>query len=282
MAARSREPGGHEPKAVQKAFLLLEAVAQLGSGATARELSRLSAIPPATAYRLLNLLVADGFLVRTSDLSGFALGRRTRELAGVAGAADPAVVHGDFHPVPAIVEELRAQVRFGIYAASYTGDHVRLVDRDPDHELISESAIVTHLHASAIGKLLLAQRPELAGARPLRPLTTRTIVEPDTLAAELTAIRETGVAREVDEIRLGRSALAVPVRDRGGGLIGCLVAIGRTGRIRVDDGRLTELLRDYAARATAHPAPTAPDPAQPAPAPASRDSQHTESGLSAH
>ncbi|MDT7561191.1 MAG: hypothetical protein QOI68_5661, partial [Pseudonocardiales bacterium] len=115
----------------------------------------------------------------------------------------------------------------------------------------------------------------LAGARPLRPLTTRTIVEPDTLAAELTAIRETGVAREVDEIRLGRSALAVPVRDRGGGLIGCLVAIGRTGRIRVDDGRLTELLRDYAARATAHPAPAAP-------APASRDSQHTESGLSAH
>jgi DNA-binding IclR family transcriptional regulator len=80
------------------------------------------------------------------------------------------------------------------------------------------------------------------------------------------------VAREVDEIRLGRSALAVPVRDRRGGLIGFLVAIGRTGRIRVDGGRLTELLRDYAAPAPAHPAP----------APASRGSQHTESGLSAH
>jgi DNA-binding IclR family transcriptional regulator len=251
-----REPGGHEPKAVQKAFLLLEAVAQLGSGASARELSRLSGIPPATAYRLLNLLVADGFLVRTSDLSGFALGRRTRELAGVAGSGE-ADARGDFRPVPAIVEELRGQVRFGIYAVSYTGDQVRLVDRDPDHELISESALVTHLHASAAGKLLLAQHPELAGARPLRPLTARTIVEPDLLAAELTAVRETGVAREVDESRLGRSALAVPVRDRGGGLIGCLVAIGRTGRIRVDDSHLADLLHSYAARAAAtdhHPA----------------------------
>ncbi|HEX4356762.1 MAG TPA: IclR family transcriptional regulator C-terminal domain-containing protein [Pseudonocardia sp.] len=253
MAARARaagrEPAGHEPKAVQKAFLLLEAVAQLGSGASARELSRLSGIPPATAYRLLNLLVADGFLVRTSDLSGFALGRRTRELAGVAGSTEVAEARGDFRPVPAIVEELRAQVRFGIYAVAYTGDQVRLVDRDPDHELISESALLTHLHASAAGKLLLAQHPELAGARPLRPLTARTIVEPERLAAELTAVRAAGLAREVDETRLGRSALAVPVRDRRGGLIGCLVAIGRTGRIRVDDNHLADLLHSYAARA---------------------------------
>ena len=252
MAARARggrEPAGHEPRAVQKAFLLLEAVAQLGSGACARELSRLSGIPPATAYRLLNLLVAEGFLVRTSDLSGFALGRRTRELAGMAGSDEAAEARGDFRPVPAIVEELRARVRFGIYAVAYTGDRARLVDRDPDHELISENALVTHLHASAAGKLLLAQHPELAGVRPLRPLTARTITEPELLAAELTAVREAGMAREVDETRLGRSALAVPVRDRRGGLIGCLVAIGRTGRIRVDDDHLADLLHSYAARA---------------------------------
>jgi len=250
MGVRSREPGGHEPRAVQKAFWLLEAVARLGSGATARDISQLSGVPPATAYRLLNLLVSDGFLVRTSDLSGFALGRRTRELAGVAAAEEPApVTAGEFRPPRALVEELRARVRFGIYAAAYTGDRVRLVDRDPDHELSRESAILTYLHASAVGKLLLAQHPELAGPRPLRPLTVRTIVEPDTLAAELTEVRETGLAREVDELRLGRSALAVPVRDRLGGLVGCLVAIGRTGRIRIDDGGLVELLRNYAARA---------------------------------
>lgn len=241
---RGREPAGHEPGAVRKALALLEAVAQLGSGATARDISRRSGIPPATAYRLLNLLVADGYLVRISDLSGFALGRRTRELAG------PHEDVGDeAEPAPDVVAELRAQVRFGIFVVSYAHGRIRLVDRDPDHELVGEAAIRTHLHASAIGKLLLAQRPELAPAA-LRPITPRTITGSDALTAELDAIRATGVAREVDEIRLGRSALAVPVRHRGC-TVGCLVAIGRTGRIPVHDDDLVQLLHEFAARA--HP-----------------------------
>jgi DNA-binding IclR family transcriptional regulator len=246
---RAREPGGHEPGAVQKALVLLEAVAQLGSGATARDISRLSGVPPATAYRLLNLLVADGYLVRISDLSGFALGRRTRELAGAADRAD---ADADLPLLPAVLTELRARVRFGIFVASYAQDRVRLVDRDPDHELSREAAIRTHLHASAIGKLLLAQRPRLASAA-LRPLTARTITEPAALAAELDAVRATGVAREVDEVRIGRSALAVPVRDADSIVVGCLVAIGRTGRLGVEDAGLVELLRGYAQLVSAWP-----------------------------
>jgi DNA-binding IclR family transcriptional regulator len=243
MAVRDREPAGHEPAAVRKALALLEAVAQLGSGATARDISRESGIPPATAYRLLNLLVADGYLVRIADLSGFALGRRTRELAGSV----PESASG-FRPASAVVEELRARVRFGIFVASYAEGRIRLVDRDPDHELTSEAAIRTHLHASAIGKLLLAQHPELAPAS-LRAVTARTITRPDALTAELTTIRASDVAREVDELRWGRSALAVPMRDGSRAVIGCLVAIGRTGRIGVDDADLVRLLRGYAERA---------------------------------
>lgn len=244
---RLHEPGGHETRAAQKALVLLEAVAQLGPGATARDISGLSGIPPATAYRLLNLLVADGFLVRVADLSGFALGRRTRELAGAVG-------HGgaqeNFRIAHSVVEQLRATVRFGIFVASYADDRIRLVDRDPDHELTGENVIRTHLHASAIGKLLLSHRPGLAPGGPLRPLTGRTIVEPDALAVELRRIRESGVAHEVDEIRVGRSALAVPLHDSATTVIGCIVAIGRTGRIR-DDDSLAELLRIYAGRIVA-------------------------------
>jgi hypothetical protein len=135
----------------------------------------------------------------------------------------------------------------GTFAADAAGNVV-LVDRDPDHELTSEAAIRTHLHASAIGKLLLAQRPELAPAS-LRAVTARTITRPDALTAELTTIRARDVAREVDELRWGRSALAVPMRDPGRAVIGCLVAIGRTGRIGVDDADLVRLLRGYAERA---------------------------------
>ncbi|CAM2963938.1 IclR family transcriptional regulator [Prescottella defluvii] len=238
-----RDLGGNEPRAVQRALALLEAAARLGSGASAKDIAALAGIPPATAYRLLNLLVADGYLVRIADLSGFALGRRTRELADAAERAAPV-------DNSVVLEELRAQVRCGVYLASYTTGRVRLVDRDPDHELTGERTLVAAPHASAIGKLLLAWRPDVPSG-PLRKVTTRTITDPDALELELSVIRRGEPAREVDEIRIGRSAVAVPIHDGHRTVVGCLAAIGPTGRLAVDDAELAELLRAYAGRVVA-------------------------------
>ncbi|MBC2639380.1 MULTISPECIES: IclR family transcriptional regulator [unclassified Rhodococcus (in: high G+C Gram-positive bacteria)] len=240
MGARAGEIAGHEPRAVQKALALLEAVAQLGSGATARDIAAHAGIPQATAYRLLNLLTADGYLVRIADLSGFALGRRTRQLAGAGAAPEPV----DYH---AVLDDVREQVRFGIHLASFAGSRVRLVDRDPDHELSGEATITAHLHASAIGKILLASRPDLLPQN-LRRVTSRTVTEFAALHAELDAVRRTGSAREVDEVRVGRSSVAVPVLDAQNAVMGCVAAIGKTGRLAVDDPELTDLLRSCAAR----------------------------------
>lgn len=188
------------------------------------------------------MLVADGYLVRVEDLSGFALGRRTRELAGAAPGPVPAVDPGP------VIEELRSQIRHGIYLAAYVGGRVRLVDRDPDHDLAGESTWTTHLHASAVGKLLLSQRPDLLGDGPLRRITARTTTEPDELAAELRRIRDDDAAGEVDESRVGRTALAVPIRSLDGRVTGALAALGRTGRLHIHDGSVWELLRAGAAR----------------------------------
>ncbi|APE36298.1 IclR family transcriptional regulator [Nocardia mangyaensis] len=236
VSTRRDGPTGHEPRAVQKALALLEAVARLGPGATAKQIAAQTGTPPATAYRLLNLLVADGYLVRIEDLSGFALGRRTRELAG---AAAPEPDH--------VLAELRDQLRFGIHLASFAGSRIRIVDKDPDHELGGEKVLVSHPHASAIGKLLMADHPELVAA-PLRRVTTFTITSPVALAEELRRVSRAAVATEVNECRLGRSAIAVPVRAAGGAVVGALAAIGRTGRLAVDDRELIELLTASARR----------------------------------
>lgn len=231
---RANEVGGHEPRAVQKALALLEAVAQLGSGASAKDVARATGIPPATAYRLLNLLVADGFLVRIDDLSGFALGRRTRELAG--SAPEPAADHRR------VVDDIRSRTRFGVYLVSYDHDRITLIDRDPDYELSGESALVTHAHASAIGKLMLANRPDGVDPLQLRKFTADTITGLAELAIELSRIRSSNVAVEIDEIKVGRSSIAVPIRDRADAVSGCLAVIGRTGRLPVDDADLIALL----------------------------------------
>lgn len=240
MVGGPRDLSGHEPRAVQRALALLEATARLGSGATAKDIAALAEIPAATAYRLLNILVADGYLVRIADLSGFALGRRTRELAGAAG--EPTPVDNSV-----ILEELRDQLRYGVYLVSYAEGKIRLVDRDPDHELSGERTLVNTPHASAIGKLLLAAQPELTTV-PLRKITAHTITNTDDLELELSRIRRGEPAREVDEIRVGRSAIAVPVLDAHTHITGALAVIGPTGRLSVDDNSLENLLREYAGK----------------------------------
>ncbi|WP_199286727.1 helix-turn-helix domain-containing protein [Nocardioides houyundeii] len=119
---------GRQPGAVRKALGMLEAVAQLGPGTSAKEIATLAGVPPATAYRMLNQLVADGYLVRVPDLSGFALGRRITELVQPAGGGTGTELHD-------VAEELRSQTRFGIHVASFARGRLRLVDQDPSTRL---------------------------------------------------------------------------------------------------------------------------------------------------
>lgn len=239
------EPSGHEPRAMQRGLLLLEAVAAIGPGASAREIAQHSGIPRATAYKLLNLLVADGYLVRIADLSGFALGARIQQLAGPQPG--PAESHNS-----TVLADIRGSVRFGVVLASFVDDRVRLVDLDPDHELPGADAMCSHPHASAVGKIMLANRPrpeaDPAAARALPALTAATIVEPPALHRQLAAVRENGVAVEIDESRAGRSALAVPVTDAQCRVTGALTMIGRTGRIPVSEPSLVTLLKRHASR----------------------------------
>ncbi|MEW1956977.1 helix-turn-helix domain-containing protein [Kineococcus sp. NPDC059986] len=117
---------GRQPKALTSALELLEAVARAGSGVTAAELAAVTGLPRATAYRLLNLLVAEEHVVRLPDLSGFALGARVE---GLVEAAAPVRV------VTAAREELarlRSGVRAGVHLCVPRGGAVRVVDVDPD------------------------------------------------------------------------------------------------------------------------------------------------------
>lgn len=81
---------GREPGALDNAFAILEEVARAGAGVSAREIAENLGMARATTYRLLKHLVQQEYLVRSPDLSGFALGQRVRDLALVVGSvADP-------------------------------------------------------------------------------------------------------------------------------------------------------------------------------------------------
>jgi len=211
---------GRQPTAVQSALSVLECVASLGAGVTAKEVALALDMPPATAYRLLNLLVGEEYLVRLPDLRGFALGRK---VAGLAGAIAPVRVP---RAALAVVHALRSQVRAGVHLVVYTATTLRVADVDPDLPLASVELVERHLHASAAGRLLLGAQPEWRDLLPpsrLARLTAATLDRPDGVDAALAAVRTQGWAGQAGEVHEGVACLAVPVRSDGGLLVAGVV-----------------------------------------------------------
>ncbi|TFB70666.1 transcriptional regulator [Cryobacterium glaciale] len=210
-----------QPKAIHSALTVLEEVARCGAGITARQISDNLGLPRATAYRLLNVLVQDEYLVRTPDLSGFALGRKVVELANLVTpptARPPEAVR-------AILDRLRGGIRGGIHLVRYEHDGLRVIDPDPDFPPSDRAVILARLDASAMGRLLVNERSRGAAS------------------AVLGQIHASGYASQVDEITAGYGCIAIPIRDRAGQLVAGLCLCAPRERIEHPDDLVAVLRR---------------------------------------
>jgi len=179
------EVSGRQPGAVHGALSVLEEVARAGPGVTAQQISAALGLPRATAYRLINLLVQDEYLVRLPDLTGFALGRKVSVLAELAARSAP-------HERPAdIVAEMRGRIRGGVHLASFRSGALELVDVDPDFPLADAGRVVRDLSSSALGGLLAAEQRQA----PVAFVTRETVSAP------------------------GRGCFAAALRDTSGALL---------------------------------------------------------------
>ena len=235
---------GRQPKAVQSALQVLEEVARAGVGVTAKEIAEHLSMPSATTYRLLNLLVADGYVVRLPDLSGFSLGPRMGVL--IDAAVSPIVCTA----AREVLAELRLSVRFGVHLFYFTNTAVRIADADSEYPPpADESVLNRHLHACGVGKLLLAEKRDFDSllVNPLAALTDRTVTSRAALVEELEAVRDRGVATQTAELREGSACVAVPVRSPSGALVAALAMSGRDDQADLLL-RQVPVLQEYATR----------------------------------
>lgn len=225
---------GRQPKAVQSALRVLEEVARAGVGVTAKEIAQNLSLPSATTYRLLNLLVADGYLVRLPDLSGFSLGHRMGVLIDAAVAPRVCTAARD------VLAELRLSVRFGVHLYFFTNTAVRGADIDTEFPPpVDESTLNRRLPASAVGKLLLAEK------RNVGELVSGPV--PETLLAQLDAVRRQGFSEQTGELREDSACVAVPVRAASGALVAAVAMSGRADQAELLQRQVPTLV-EYAAR----------------------------------
>ncbi|MFE5709033.1 IclR family transcriptional regulator [Rhodococcus koreensis] len=187
---------------------VLEVVARFGTGTTAKEVIDSLQMPPATAYRVLNALVADEYLSRTFDLRGFALGHA---ISGLITAASPPTVPTAAHSV---IEEFRSGNRFAVHLIMFRNAALRIADEDPDYPIHLTFEMLRYPHASAAGKLMLAELGDSASRFPRGPLmslTQHTITDRRQLEEQLSEIRFKGEASEINELEQGSASLALPV-----------------------------------------------------------------------
>ena len=185
-----------------------------------------------TVHGLLQTLQAHGFVEQDRDSDKYQLGAGLLQLGNsyldLNELRARSLVYAE-----RLANRADAAVRVGVMH----GANVVIVHHvfRPDTTLqILEVGAELPLHASALGKAMLAFLPEAAVAdlfaEPPARLTSRTLT-PGALREQLREIREQGVAREKDEAILGESSIAAPIFDHSAAAVGAIGVVGDTERI---------------------------------------------------
>ncbi len=114
---------------------------------------------------------------------------------------------------------------------------VHHVFRPDDSRQVLEVGALLPVHASALGKVLLAYDPhaaeDVAGAE-LERFTEHTITTAEALGEELELVRQRGWAADLEEMVEGEVSLAAPIRDRRGITVGAIGISGAVERLCQD------------------------------------------------
>jgi IclR family transcriptional regulator, acetate operon repressor len=218
---------------VTRALRVVEAVAAAGDGVTPKAIARRLDCPLPTVYRVIGVLVEQGYLVRLHDVRGYGLGYRVAELnASLAGQLRP----------PAAIRTVLHELHTGAGAAAYVAAVrdldvvVAHADECPEHPLAPGLLVGTPVpaHATAAGKVVLAglrapRLAELVARAGLPGLAPRTVVDRRALDRELRRVRAEGAAVEVEELAAGAAGIAVPLVGPSGEPAGALgISVGRS------------------------------------------------------
>lgn len=211
--AFAADPEAGTVQSLDRALTILKVLAD-GEGMSLTELAAASGQAPATVYRALQTFAAHGIVANDTATQLWAVGPEAFRI----GAA--------FLTRTSLVEQARPVLR-ALMAETDETANLAIAD---GAEVVFLSQVETQqpiraffrlgargpIHASGIGKALLAFGPEarlerLLRGRPLVAFTERTLVAPAALRADLAAARARGWALDDEERTGGMRCVAAPI-----------------------------------------------------------------------
>jgi DNA-binding IclR family transcriptional regulator len=227
-------------QSVDRALTILGILARLGE-AGVTEIAGELGVHKSTAFRLVATLESHGMVEQNEDRGKYRLGVGVLRLAGATTARLD------------VVQEARPICRKLAADSGETVNIAVLSDRSALYldQVAGQSALQSHnwvgqhipLHATSNGKVLLSalSAEEIEKRLPRLPsYTAETVTTRSRLRRDLAQVREQGYAVAVDELEVGLTAIAAPIRNAHGDVIASISVSGPT--FRLGERRVKELV----------------------------------------
>ncbi|MEP0763725.1 MAG: IclR family transcriptional regulator [Chloroflexota bacterium] len=233
-------------QSVERAFRLLELLAEADRGAGISDLAERSQLPVGTVHRLLNTLLRLGYADQDPETHKYTLGLRFMHLRGLViqrlNLAQQAMPQ---------MKALMHRVNETVHLAVLDEGEVVYIDRVEGLHTVGMYTQIgkrSFAHCTALGKVMLAHMPDSVWQQAVEKhglyrRTPQTITTPEGLVKELERIRQRGFAIDDHESEQGIRCVAAPIRDYTGQVVAAVSISGPHTRIRPErDRELGELV----------------------------------------
>jgi DNA-binding IclR family transcriptional regulator len=240
-AAAGRTSPHQKLSATARSFAILEHVAASRTPVDVLDIIADLKLPKATAYRLVDWFLTQGYLSRVPGRRRLVIGSKLTKLA--LGALSASMHNTMPHIVlQRLVHTVNETCNIG---ALVNGEIVYLDRIEAEHwplRLQFTAGSRVPLHCSAMGKLFLALAPvpcrhRLLQSLELRRFTDHTITDPSELDAELQQIRKEQVSFDREEYLVGVICISVPVVGRNSAMVAALAIQAPKARMNVQAAR---------------------------------------------
>ena len=237
--------------AVERAFSILETVAESRNGLSNSDISRRLKVPKSSASYILRVMEKRGYLIR-GDGGKYRLGLKIMSLSREQSA------HVDVRQIAKpILEKFveKSRMSEAHLAVLDNGRAVYVEKVEAENSFIKMDIWVGHrlpIHTTAIGKVLVAHLPEaevikILDMRGMEKKTRRSITDKKKFLRELEKVREYGFALDNEENSLNVRCLAAPIFNANGETVAALGT--STTILQLDKSHLpkvVELVKDAA------------------------------------
>jgi len=219
-----RDHGGIQ--ALDRAFLILDVMADAGGEAKLTEIAATAGLNVSTCHHLISTLHNWGYVARGANSRSYVLGSRILHLSAAC------LRQVDLpRRAQSFVDRLNDQTREAVQLAIMQDTNlVHVLRREARHAVRVDAGLGGNsgaAHATATGKAILAWLPpteldRIVTDKGLAAFTPHTITDIEKLKEELRLVRRNGFSIDKEEFQLGVICLGAAIRDHAGAVVGSI------------------------------------------------------------